>query len=217
MRYQAELANRLGNLVNRSLKMLKSYRAGKVPARSETLAAEATRAIAAVKSAYVAFELQGALVAAWELVNRANKFVEETAPFKLAKDPSQAAKLDDVLYSLVETCSRILAVLLWPVIPETAGKIFAQLGLAGAPDQLASVQWGGMATGSEVGKPRPALPAARALGEGWKRTRNLLRGERWTRIGRVAGRGGYSQWGRRASWEAALARAPCPPTMNPAG
>jgi methionyl-tRNA synthetase len=156
-RYQAELANGLGNLVNRSLKMLKSYRAGKVPARSDTLAADATRSAEAVKAAYAGFELQGALIAAWELVNRANKYVEETAPFKLAKDPTQAARLDEVLYSLVESC-RILAVLLWPVIPETAGKIYAQLGLTGAPDRLEATSWGGMVTGSEVGEPQPLFP-----------------------------------------------------------
>jgi methionyl-tRNA synthetase len=110
-----------------------------------------------VKVAYTAFELQGALIAAWELVNRANKYVEETAPFKLAKDPTQADRLDEVLYSLVEAC-RILAVLLWPVIPETAGKIYAQLGLAGAPDRLEATSWGGMVAGSEVGEPQPLFP-----------------------------------------------------------
>lgn len=156
-RYQAELANGLGNLVNRSLRMLKSYRGGRVPARSEDLAADATRAAASVAAAYRAFELQGALVAAWELVNRANKFVEETAPFKLAKDPAQAARLDQVLYALVESC-RVLAVLLWPVIPGTAQKIYAQLGLNGAPDRMSEAAWGGLAEGHGVGEPQPLFP-----------------------------------------------------------
>jgi methionyl-tRNA synthetase len=156
-RYQAELANGLGNLVNRSLKMLKSYREGRVPAPSTDLAAEAAKALASVSAAYLAYELQGALVAAWELVNRANKFVEETAPFKMAKDPTQAARLDQVLYSLVESC-RVLAVLLWPVIPETAGKIYTQLGLAGAPDRMATAAWGGLTEGHVVGEPLPLFP-----------------------------------------------------------
>lgn len=156
-RYQAELANGLGNLVNRSLKMLKSYRGGRVPARSDTLAGDAARASAAVGAFYRSYGLQDALVATWDLVNRANKFVEETAPFKLAKDPAQAARLDDVLYSLVEVC-RILAVLLWPVIPETAGKIYAQLGLAGAPDRFEAIQWGGLQEGHVVGEPQPLFP-----------------------------------------------------------
>ncbi len=156
-RYHAELANGLGNLVNRSLKMLKSYRAGRIPAPSTDLASAAAGAAEAVAKAYRAYELQGALVAAWELVDRANKFVEETAPFKLAKDPSQAARLDEILYSLVESC-RILAVLLWPVIPETAGKIYAQLGSPGVPDSFASSAWGGLQEGQMVGEPLPLFP-----------------------------------------------------------
>ncbi len=156
-RYQAELANGLGNLVNRSLKMVKSYRGGKVPKRSEVLAADAQRVAEAVKAAYRGFELQGALVTTWELVNRANKFVEETAPFKLAKDPSQSDRLDEVLYSLVEVC-RILAVLLWPVIPETASKIYAQLGLPGTPDRFEGTGWGGMMEGQLLGEPQPLFP-----------------------------------------------------------
>ena len=156
-RYQAELANGLGNLVNRSLKMLKSYRAGRVPAPSTGLAAEAQRAVESVRAAYREFRLQGAMVAAWELVNRANKYVEETAPFKLAKDPAQAARLDEVLYTLVEAC-RVLGVLLWPVIPETATKIHAQLGLAAAPDRYEAAAWGGLQEGHVVGEPQPLFP-----------------------------------------------------------
>ena len=156
-RYQAELANGLGNLVNRSLKMLKSYRAGRVPARSDDLAAEAAKAATAAAAAFRGYQVQGALVDIWELVNRANKYVEETAPFKLAKDPSQAARLDQVLYSLVEAC-RVLAVLLWPVIPGTATKIFAQLGLEGAPDRWSASTWGGLAEGHVVGDPQPLFP-----------------------------------------------------------
>lgn len=156
-RYQAELANGLGNLVNRSLKMLKSYRAGRVPARSGDLEADARRAVEAAGAAYRGYRLQEALVETWTLVNRANKYVEETAPFKLAKDPAQAARLDTVLYSLVEAC-RVLAVLLWPVIPGTATRIYAQLGLAGAPDQWTASAWGGLSEGHEVGEPEPLFP-----------------------------------------------------------
>lgn len=156
-RYQAELANGLGNLVNRSLKMLQSYRGGRVPAPSTDLAADAERARAGVAGAYRGFALQGALVQVWDLVNRANKFVEETAPFKLAKDPAQAARLDQVLYSLVETC-RILAVLLWPVLPETATRMYRQLGLDRTPDRLDLAVWGGLVAGHAVGQPEPLFP-----------------------------------------------------------
>ncbi|MBL9138039.1 MAG: methionine--tRNA ligase [Verrucomicrobiales bacterium] len=156
-RYQAELANGLGNLVNRSLKMLVSYRAGRVPAVSRDLEPDATRAAAAAVQAYREFGTQRALVETWELVTRANRFVEETAPFKLAKDPTQAARLDSVLYSLVEAC-RILAVLLYPVIPTTASRIYSQLGLSGAPDRFAEAAWGGLAEGHTVGTPEALFP-----------------------------------------------------------
>lgn len=156
-RYHAELANGLGNLVNRSLRMLKSYREGRVPARSGELESAAREAAERVTAAYRSFQLQGALIAAWELVNRANKFVEETAPFKLAKDPGQAGRLEEVLYALVECC-RVLAVLLWPVIPETAGRIYAQLGLTGQPDRMSDAAWGGLAEGHRVGEPEPLFP-----------------------------------------------------------
>jgi methionyl-tRNA synthetase len=62
-------------------------------------------------------------------VTRANQYVDHTAPFKLAKDPAKAERLDEVLYNLAEVC-RILAVLLWPFLPGTAAKINAQLGLS---------------------------------------------------------------------------------------
>lgn len=156
-RYQAELANGLGNLVNRSLKMLKSYRAGRVPVRSDDLADEARRTVEAVEAAYRSYRLQGALVAVWDLVNRANKFVEETAPFKLAKDPSQGERLDQVLYTLVEAC-RVLAVLLWPVMPDTAVAIYRQLRMTDTPDRFERSAWGGLSAGHEVGEPSPLFP-----------------------------------------------------------
>ena len=90
-------------------------------------------------------------------MNRANKYVDQTAPFKLAKDPAQAARLDEVLYNLAESC-RILAVLLWPFIPTSAEKIYAQLGLAGAPMNLAEAAWGKLPGGHAIGEPAPLFP-----------------------------------------------------------
>ncbi|HAM71154.1 MAG TPA: methionine--tRNA ligase [Verrucomicrobiales bacterium] len=156
-RYNAELANGLGNLVNRALSMLKKYRGGVVPARHDELAADAAEAARGVEQAYREYRIQDALVQAWGLVNRANQYVDRTAPFKLAKDPAQAARLDEVLYNLVESC-RILAVLLWPVIPASAEKIFAQLGLSGQPSCFAESAWGRLAAGHRVGDPAPLFP-----------------------------------------------------------
>ena len=156
-RYQAELANGLGNLVNRSLSMLKRYRNGIVPAISNELAADAAKAADETRTLLKQNQLQGALQSIWGLVNRANQYVDQTAPFKLAKDPAQAGRLDEVLYNLAETC-RILAVLLNPFLPGTSAKIYAQLGLAGLPDPLAAAAWGGLTAGHAIGDPAPLFP-----------------------------------------------------------
>ncbi|MFA6544267.1 MAG: methionine--tRNA ligase [Limisphaerales bacterium] len=156
-RYQAELANGLGNLVNRSLSMLKRYRAGVVPARHDELATDASKAAADTVAHLRASELQKALHSIWTLVTRANQYVDQTAPFKLAKDPAQAARLDEVLYNLVESC-RVLAVLLHPFIPGTAAKIYAQLNLPGTPDKLALADWGGLTQGHTIGEPAALFP-----------------------------------------------------------
>jgi methionyl-tRNA synthetase len=156
-RYQSELANGLGNLVNRSLSMLKRYRNGIVPAKSNELAADAAKAADETRVLFKQSQLQAALQSIWGLVNRANQYVDQTAPFKLAKVPEQAQRLDEVLYNLAETC-RVLAVLLWPFLPETSTKIYAQLGLTGSPDKLDAATWGGLQPGQVIGEPAPLFP-----------------------------------------------------------
>jgi methionyl-tRNA synthetase len=156
-RYAAELANGLGNLVNRSLSMLKRYRQGVVPEKSDELREEAERIVAGTKALLEANRLQGALLSIWSLVTRANQYVDHTAPFKLAKDPAQAKRLDEVLYNLVETC-RLLAIALWPFLPGTSTRIFEQLGLPGKPDCWANATWGALAPGHTIGTPAPLFP-----------------------------------------------------------
>ncbi|HTH47098.1 MAG TPA: class I tRNA ligase family protein [Candidatus Limnocylindria bacterium] len=156
-RYNAELANGLGNLLNRSISMLNKYRGGLVPTRSDELKPEAVVALKAIEAKLVDYDLQGALVEIWKEVNRANLYIEQTRPFSLAKDPAQAARLDEVLYNLVEIC-RILAVLLWPFIPATAEKIFAQLNVAGSPADWKLTEWGGLTAGHQIGAPIPLFP-----------------------------------------------------------
>ena len=156
-RYSAELANGLGNLVNRSLSMLKRYRNGVVPGVSQELAADAEKVIVETRDLLLENQLQAALQSIWSLVTRANQYVDHTAPFKLAKDASQAARLDEVLYNLVEVC-RILAVLLWPFLPGTASKIFAQLGLQGEPNDYSAGKWGGLTPGHTIGEAAPLFP-----------------------------------------------------------
>jgi methionyl-tRNA synthetase len=156
-RYQAELANGLGNLVNRSLSMLKRYRNGVVPAKHDELAAAAAKAADETRALFKQNQLQAALQSIWGLVTRANQYVDQTKPFKLAKDPAQARRLDEVLYNLTETC-RVLAVLLWSFLPGTAVKIYAQLGLTGAPDKLDAAAWGGLPASHKIGEPAPLFP-----------------------------------------------------------
>jgi len=156
-RYQAELANGLGNLVNRSLSMLKRYRNGVVPPRHDELGPDAAKAADETGTLLKRNQLQAALQSIWGLVTRANQYVDHTAPFKSAKDPAQAKRLDEVLYNLAETC-RVLAVLLWPFLPGTAQKIYAQLGLNGAPDKFSEAVWGGLSAGHKIGEPVPLFP-----------------------------------------------------------
>ena len=156
-RYAAELANGLGNLVNRSLSMLKRYRNGVVPPRHNELAPEAEQAVHGTVTRLSGAQLQGALQSIWSLVTRANQYVDQTAPFKLAKDPTQDARLAEVLYNLAETC-RVLAVMLWPFVPATAEKIYAQLGLSGSPDKMNEAAWGGLKAGHTIGQPAALFP-----------------------------------------------------------
>ncbi|MCF7669712.1 MAG: methionine--tRNA ligase [Verrucomicrobia bacterium] len=156
-RYHAELANGLGNLVNRSLSMLNRYRKGVVPNVSNELAGDVTKTVEEVAGLLEENKLQPALLSIWSLITRANQYVDSTMPFKLAKDPAQGARLDEVLYNLAETC-RILAVLVWPFIPRTADKIYEQLGLNSEPNKTSEAVWGGLPEGHKAGRPAPLFP-----------------------------------------------------------
>ena len=101
--------------------------------------------------------LQAALKDIWKFIDVVNSYIDRTAPFKMAKDPEQAERLDEVLYNLVESC-RVIAVLIWPFLPDTAQKIFDQLQLAGTPDQLGSLGWWGLQPGHQCGVPNPLFP-----------------------------------------------------------
>ncbi|GAB4171187.1 MAG: methionine--tRNA ligase [Terrimicrobiaceae bacterium] len=156
-RYNSELANGLGNLLNRSLSMARRYREGRLRKISASPLAEAASTLC---SAYAhsmdACEIHTAIDAIGQLVVRANAFVEESAPWKLAKDPGAADKLDEVLYSLAETL-RILSVLLEPVLPVAAAEIRRQLAWGGDVVWTAAT-WGGLADGHQLGEPAPVFP-----------------------------------------------------------
>jgi methionyl-tRNA synthetase len=128
-----------------------------MPARSNELSQDAEKVITETRDLLQDNQLQGALQSIWSLITRANQYVDQTAPFKLAKDPAQAQRLDEVLYNLAETC-RIIAVLLWPFLPGTAAKIYSQLGLKGEPDKFSAATWGELKDGHQIGDPVALFP-----------------------------------------------------------
>jgi methionyl-tRNA synthetase len=105
-------------------------------------------------------EINAALKEIWVLVSRSNKYIDETAPWTLAKDPAKRARLDTVMYNLVEVL-RIVTILISPFMPTTAPKIWAQLGIetAFADVRLHDAQsWGMLPAGTKVAKPEPIFP-----------------------------------------------------------
>ena len=156
-RYGAELANGLGNLMNRSLSMLNRYREGIVPEPNDELSAEALAARDKLVKELKASDLQEGLRTIWTYIGRVNQYVDQTAPFKMAKDPEQAERLGEVLYNLVESC-RLLAVWLQPYLPDTSRRICKQLGLPANIVNIAESGWGELAVGHQVNKPEPLFP-----------------------------------------------------------
>jgi methionyl-tRNA synthetase len=159
-RYNADLANDLGNLVNRTVSMGRRYRGGALAAApsdksEDAVALEALGAEAARRfdTAMESYQVHTALEAVWELIAAANGFVESSAPWKLAKDPAQAARLDEVLVVLVEA-ARLAAALVHPVLPRAADELLVQLGFAGN----LSPGWGAVRAGHTLGEAKPVFP-----------------------------------------------------------
>ncbi len=156
-RYHAELANGLGNLVNRSLSMLTRYREGIVPPQHDELAAEAIAVRNKLVSELKSNELQAGLMTIWSFIARMNQYVDETAPFKLAKDPEQTDRLGEVLYNLAEGC-RLLAIWLQPYLPTTSQRIMEQLGLPTDLANIAEEDWGGLNATHKTNPPEALFP-----------------------------------------------------------
>jgi methionyl-tRNA synthetase len=138
LRYETELANELGNLANRTIAMLLRYRDGApAPGEVDPLLAADFAGLPELVSAHIdRAELTAALEAIWQRVRRLNRYVEEQAPWRLAKDEERAEDLDRVLRTLAEGL-RSVTVLLWPYLPSSAERLLAALGapelsLAGA-------------------------------------------------------------------------------------
>jgi methionyl-tRNA synthetase len=171
--YNAALANSLGNLLNRTLNMAAKYREGaarRPDFDNETLRASRTALTDHVlqkgggyECSMESHQIETALSLARACAQSCNEVVEKSAPWKLAKDPTQTDHLDSVLYHLAESL-RIIAILISPVLPKAAHGIFDQLNWkldeAGKDSRfrLADAVWGGLPDGHQLGKPVPLFP-----------------------------------------------------------
>ena len=164
-RYNADLANDLGNLVHRTTSMVSRYFDGVLPAPGAATALDASlqevaeSAVAGAERGLEAWDLDGALDSIWTLVTRANQYIEENAPWELAKDDEQRERLGTVLYNVTEVL-RLLALLLGPYIPQTSDKILARIGepplAAGAWE--GGLTWGLLTPERTLATGRPLFP-----------------------------------------------------------
>jgi methionyl-tRNA synthetase len=147
-RYTADLADGLGNLVSRSLAMLLKFREGVIPSSDETpLDQSARQALGAYTRSMEALDLRGGVEATWALVSAANLFVQQTAPWALAKADRQK-ELDQALGALARALFQ-LSVMASPFIPGKAQSIWAMLGLEG---EMASLEWSALEQRSIAGR-----------------------------------------------------------------
>lgn len=158
-RYNSDLANTLGNLVNRTVAMSNKYFDGQVMAPTaqepldEQLKDAALAAVENVDKLLSKYRVSDALEAILSLARRSNKYIDETAPWVLAKDEDKKERLGTVLYNLLESI-RFIAILVSPFMPETAEKIFKQINT-----QVTSYdsikEFGGLKAGEKVGTAEP--------------------------------------------------------------
>lgn len=161
-RYNADLANGVGNLVSRTLSMLKQYREGKIPAPS--LAGLGGETVQTAMAQFEAFEFHRGLESIWRWIGELDKYIVENAPWKLAKDASREAqaRLDEVLYNCFESL-RIITALVSPVLPESAAKIWSQLGYTGLDlVRMGDLTWGKTPEGHVIGEVSPLFPRMEA-------------------------------------------------------
>ena len=155
-RYNTDLANNLGNLLSRTIAMTKKYFGGIIPENKEfdsefdkDLKAKTVECVSKFTTLMDEFKLAEASSCVFDMLSRANKYIDETTPWILAKDESQRERLGTVLYNLLETL-RIGAILLYPFIPATCEEIFKELNTS--LNTYESLDFGALECGKEVGE-----------------------------------------------------------------
>jgi len=176
-RANSDLANGLGNLAARTLSMIAKYRDGRIPsgkiaeenyihARRASVDPDGQEIVSVIEHArdafvrhFDGFEFSQAIETAWGVIARVDKLITDSRPWVMVKDENQAETLNAVLYRAAETL-RWLAVLLNPVMPESAQKIYAQLGLHGSVAGVdpSALRWGDLAAGTQIGDAQPIFP-----------------------------------------------------------
>lgn len=162
-RYNADLANNLGNLVSRSLTMVDRYLDGRVPepdkkgGEGRELIQNVGGLLERVTKYYDKLELNSVLGAVWEVIDYANRYIERTAPWKLEK--TDRRRLETVLYNLSETL-RVVALYIFPFMPETAERIWEQLGIDKKihNQKIEEVEWGRIKPGKKIKIGKPLFP-----------------------------------------------------------
>ncbi len=162
-RQNSDLANDLGNLFSRSLTMVGKFVDGKVPEPGDPrqidkdLADACAAMVATYSKEMTDFRFHLALQTVWEVVGKANKYIVENAPWEMVKDEENKQHLNTVFYYLLETL-RILALVVDPIMPGTAAKMRAGLGVDLEGDLATLAGWGKLAPGAAIAKPEPLFP-----------------------------------------------------------
>ena len=157
-RYNADLANSLGNLLNRTLSMAHRYRDGvvKKTGGDSPLAAKAADLLRSYESSCERFEVHTAISRLMEFATTCNTYIEMSAPWKVAKDPTRSEALDHILFVLAESL-HVIGVLLSPILPLSAREIFYQLNVHNE-NKLSDAKWGCLPDTHRLGKPTPLFP-----------------------------------------------------------